>query len=82
MEKNIMKTQIKKGDNVSIISGKHKGKCGKVSHVLRNKNQIIIDNINIKVKHVKPKQTEDKGYIKKVEYPIHYSNVRLTKTSK
>nr|YP_010850478.1 ribosomal protein L24 [Lophurella caespitosa]WGH13256.1 ribosomal protein L24 [Lophurella caespitosa] len=74
-----MKIPIQKGDSVKIISGKHKGKSGKVLSIIKNKNQVLIKNINIKTKHIKPKQTEDKGYIKKIETPIHYSNVKLIK---
>nr|YP_010850874.1 ribosomal protein L24 [Lophurella mutabilis]WGH13653.1 ribosomal protein L24 [Lophurella mutabilis] len=74
-----MKIQIQKGDSVKIISGKHKGEYGKVFSIIKNKNQVLIKNINIKTKHIKPKQTEDKGYIKKIETPIHYSNVKLIK---
>nr|YP_009393358.1 ribosomal protein L24 [Symphyocladiella dendroidea]ARW61920.1 ribosomal protein L24 [Symphyocladiella dendroidea] len=76
-----MKTKINKGDDIKIISGKYKGEYGKVSLVLKKNNQVIIENINIKTKHIKPKQTDDKGYIKKIEKPIHYSNIKLiTKT--
>nr|YP_010619905.1 Ribosomal protein L24 [Symphyocladia marchantioides]WAX03918.1 Ribosomal protein L24 [Symphyocladia marchantioides] len=72
-----MKTKIKKGDDIKIISGKYKGKYGKVSSVLKKNNQVLIENINIKTKHIKPKQTDEKGYIKKIEQPIHYSNIKL-----
>nr|YP_010618935.1 Ribosomal protein L24 [Deltalsia parasitica]WAX02948.1 Ribosomal protein L24 [Deltalsia parasitica] len=72
-----MKTKIKKGDDIKVISGKYKGKFGKVSLVLKKNNQVLIEDINIKIKHVKPKQTDDKGYIKKIEKPIHYSNIKL-----
>nr|YP_010619128.1 Ribosomal protein L24 [Pterosiphonia complanata]WAX03141.1 Ribosomal protein L24 [Pterosiphonia complanata] len=74
-----MKIKIKKGDDIKIISGKHKGEYGKVFSVLKNNKQVIIENINIKTKHIKPKQTEDKGYIQKIEKPIHYSNIKLIK---
>nr|YP_010619710.1 Ribosomal protein L24 [Tayloriella tenebrosa]WAX03723.1 Ribosomal protein L24 [Tayloriella tenebrosa] len=76
-----MKIKIKKGDDIKIISGKHKGEYGKVLSILKKNNQVLIENINIKTKHIKPKQTENKGYIKKIETPIHYSNIKLiTKT--
>lgn len=71
-----MKIQIKKGDNVTVISGKEKGKQGVVRSILKNKQQVIVENINIKTKHVKPKQTEEKGIIKEIECPIHYSNIK------
>jgi len=76
-----MKNKIKCGDNVSIISGKYKGDTGKVISIIKKKNKIIIENINIKTKHIKPKQTEEKGYIKKIEAPIDYSNVKLIKNN-
>nr|ARW69374.1 ribosomal protein L24 [Polysiphonia sp.] len=69
--------KIKKGDNVKIISGKHKGKKGKVYKTIKSKNQIILQDINLKTKHIKPKQTEDKGSIKQIEFPIHSSNVKI-----
>nr|YP_009399558.1 ribosomal protein L24 [Dictyomenia sonderi]ARW69164.1 ribosomal protein L24 [Dictyomenia sonderi] len=72
-----MKIKIKKGDDIKIISGKHKGEYGKVSSILKKNNKVIIENINIKIKHIKPKQADDKGYIKKIEQPIHYSNIKL-----
>ena len=72
-----MKLKIKKGDNVQIISGKEKGKQGLVISILKNRQQVIIENINIKIKHVKPKQTEEKGIIKEIEFPIHYSNIKI-----
>ncbi len=76
-----MKNQIKCGDKVVLISGKHKGSKGKVITVIRKKNQIIIENINLKTKHIKPRQTEEKGYIKKIEAPVHVSNVKITKNN-
>nr|YP_010619515.1 Ribosomal protein L24 [Xiphosiphonia pinnulata]WAX03528.1 Ribosomal protein L24 [Xiphosiphonia pinnulata] len=72
-----MKTKIKKGDDIKVISGKYKGKYGKVSLIIKKNNQVLIENINIKTKHIKPKQKDDKGYIEKVEKPIHYSNIKL-----
>nr|YP_009398302.1 ribosomal protein L24 [Thaumatella adunca]ARW67488.1 ribosomal protein L24 [Thaumatella adunca] len=75
MKKN--KIQIKKGDTIQIISGKYKGKQGKINFILKNKNKVIIENMNMKTKHIKPKQTDDKGCIKQIEGPIHYSNIKL-----
>lgn len=74
--------KIKRDDLVEVISGKEKGKKGKISLIIKKKNQVIIKNINIKTKHVKPKQQNEKGYLKKIESPIHYSNIKLiTKTA-
>lgn len=72
-----MKIKIKKGDKIKVISGKEKGKEGLVRSILKNRNQVIVENINIKIKHIKPKQTEEKGIIKEIEGPIHYSNIKV-----
>ena len=48
--------QIKKGDTIQVISGKDKGKVGEVIQILRSTNQVIVKNINIKKKHIKPKK--------------------------
>lgn len=69
--------KIKQGDYVQIISGVDKGKQGRVISILKNKQQVTIENINIKTKHIKPKQNDEKGYIKKIEYPIHYSSIKI-----
>nr|YP_009394179.1 ribosomal protein L24 [Rhodomela confervoides]ARW62741.1 ribosomal protein L24 [Rhodomela confervoides] len=73
------KLKIKKGDTVEVLSGKYKGENGIVYSVNKDHDKLIIENINIKTKHVKPRQTDEKGYIKKIEGPIHYSNVKLIK---
>nr|YP_009395839.1 ribosomal protein L24 [Herposiphonia versicolor]ARW64819.1 ribosomal protein L24 [Herposiphonia versicolor] len=72
-----MKNKIRKGDEITIISGKYKGTNGKVLEILKKNHRVLIENINMKIKHVKPKQTEDKGYIKKIEAPVHYSNIKI-----
>nr|YP_009397896.1 ribosomal protein L24 [Sonderella linearis]ARW67082.1 ribosomal protein L24 [Sonderella linearis] len=76
---NITKYKIKGkiGDDVNIISGKYKGQRGKIKKVLLKKNYLVIENINLKTKHIKPKQAENKGEVIQIEGPIHYSNIRL-----
>jgi len=71
------KTRIKKGDNIKIISGEHKGSEGKVVKILKEKNKLIVEGINIVKKHLKPNSQNPKGGIKEVESPIHISNVSL-----
>lgn len=68
---------IKKGDNVTIISGKYKYKTGKIVKIINSKNQVIVENINIKTKHIKPKREEEQGEIIKIEAPIHKSNIKI-----
>ncbi|CAM9096026.1 unnamed protein product [Discosporangium mesarthrocarpum] len=70
-----MKKIIKVGEKVKIISGQDKGKIGLIKKTLKQKNQIIVAGVNLKIKHTKPVKEGDTGEIKRKEYPIHSSNV-------
>jgi large subunit ribosomal protein L24 len=72
-----MKLNIKKGDNVIVLTGEDKGKKGRVSEVLREKNRVIVEGVNINTKHTKPSATNPQGGIVKTEGGIHVSNVAL-----
>ena len=69
--------KIKKGDNVIIISGKDRGKKGKVSKALPNKGKIIVEGINIVKKHRRSRRENEKGQIIEIPSPINISNVKL-----
>ena len=69
------KIHVRQGENVKVISGKHKGEMGRVKRVIRATNKVIIQGINLRVKHLKSKTQEETGSIKKIEFPIHISNV-------
>ena len=68
---------VKKGDTIKVISGKDKGKIGEVTQILRNSHQVVIKDINIKKKHIKPKKEGEVGRISQFEAPIDVSNVML-----
>jgi large subunit ribosomal protein L24 len=70
--------KIKKDDMVIVITGKDKGKKGKIINILKKKNAAIVDGINIVKKHVKPnpQQGQQGGIIPK-EMPINLSNIAL-----
>ena len=72
-----MKMNIKKGDTVYVITGKDKGKSGKITAVYSDKNKVLIENVNIVTKHQKPKSQQDKGGIVKKPAPIDASNVMV-----
>ena len=74
--------QVKKGDTIQVISGKDKGKIGEIIQILRTTNQVVVKNINIKKKHIKPKKEGEVGRISQFEAPIHRSNVMLYSTEK
>jgi large subunit ribosomal protein L24 len=74
---NQKKIHVRQGDTVKIISGKDKGKIGQISKILKQTNQVIVQEINIKKKHIKPKKEGDVGRISEFEAPVHSSNVML-----
>ena len=69
--------KIKKGDQVTVLSGKDKGRTGTVLRMLNN-SKVLVENINIVKKHQKgnPNTGQEGGIIEK-EMPIHISNVML-----
>ena len=68
---------VKKGDTVVVISGKDKGKQGKILVAMPEKDRVVVQNANMITKHVKPRrQGEPGGRIEK-EGTIHVSNVKL-----
>lgn len=72
------KLPIKIGDTVTIISGSHKNKMGKITKIDKKTGKVIVNAINFKFKHIKPSTEKEIGEIKQIEAPIHHSNVKLT----
>ena len=70
----IKKFKLKKGDEVIVISGKDKGKKGKIIKMLPIKNKAIVSEINKVKKNQKPDNNQSGGIIEK-EMPIHISNL-------
>ena len=71
------KLRIKTGDTVQVIAGKDRGKTGKVLRTLLADNRVVVEDINMRTRHVKPKQEGERGHIANEEAPIHASNVML-----
>ncbi len=69
--------KIKKGDNVLVISGKDRGRTAKVLKSLPKDLKVLIDGINLKNKHVKPKKQGEKGQVVKVPSPMDVSSVKF-----
>jgi len=68
---------LRKDDHVVVISGKDRGKKGKVLMALPKKNRVLIEKVNMLTKHTKPRKQGDAGGIIHQEGPIHASNVML-----
>lgn len=68
---------LKKGDTVAILTGVDKGKKGKILSVDPKNNKIVVEGINIRSKHVKPRKQGEEGGIVKVECAINASKANL-----
>ncbi|MHB8927265.1 MAG: 50S ribosomal protein L24 [Bacillota bacterium] len=71
------KVHVRKGDTVLIISGKDKGKRGKVVNVLPDKNKVVVESVNVAKKHQKPTGKVMQGGIVDKEMPLAASDVML-----
>src|SRR5512143_2667223 len=69
--------QIKKNDNVIVISGKEKGKRGRVIAVYPSKNRLLVEKLNMIKRHTRPNQQLRQGGIVEKENPISVANVQL-----
>ena len=74
--------KIKKGDNIVVITGKDKGKTGKVLEVFPKDERVLVEGVNIIARHTKPRSAQDKGGIIKKAAPIHVSNVMIFESGK
>jgi large subunit ribosomal protein L24 len=68
--------KLKKGDNVIIITGKDKGRKGKIVRVLVAKNKVIVEGANMMKKHQRPRKSGEKGTMANMAMPLHASNVK------
>ena len=71
------KTHVKKGDQVTVISGNSKGESGRVLQVLVKKDQVIVEGVRKIKKHAQKSQDRPNGGIIEREGPLHISNVKL-----
>jgi large subunit ribosomal protein L24 len=71
------KVAIKKDDKVKVITGKDRGKIGKVLKVLRKKDRILVEKVNLIKRHTRPNAKNRQGGILESEAPIPWSNVML-----
>jgi len=72
-----MAAKIKKGDKVVILAGKNKGSHGTVSKIFPDRERVLVDGVNIAVRHRKPTQQNPQGGIERSEAPVHISNVAI-----
>jgi large subunit ribosomal protein L24 len=69
--------KLKKGDNVLIIAGKDKGRTAKIMKAFPKAGGVLVEGINLKKKHVRPKREGEKGQVVNVPSVINVSNVQM-----
>ena len=73
----LVKLNVKKGDTVVVLSGKDKGKQGKITQAMPKKGKVIVEGINKVKRHTKPNQKAPQGGILTKEAPLHACKVML-----
>ena len=71
------KFKLKRDDTVYVIAGKDKGKRGRILKILRDKDRIIVQGINLVKKAMKRRTQQDRGGIVEIEAAIHSSNLMI-----
>ena len=70
------KFHVKKGDQVTVIAGREKGKSGKIIAVLTEKQRVIVEGLHMMKKHTRKSQQNPNGAIVEREGSVHISNVK------
>ncbi|MHC5024282.1 MAG: 50S ribosomal protein L24 [Planctomycetota bacterium] len=70
-----MPRHICKGDTVIVTAGNDRGVTGEVLRVLPQDDRVVVQGVNVRVKHLKPSQKSPQGGLLRREMPIHISNV-------
>ena len=77
MTQAVHKFKLKKEDTVHVIAGKDKGKRGRVLKILRDKDRVLVQGVNIVKKAKKKKNQQDHGGIVEIEAALHSSNLMI-----
>lgn len=71
----LARLKIKTGDTVLVLTGKDRGKKGKITQVLPAEQRVVVEGVNMMTKNVRARQSGEKGQSIKYNGPIHISNV-------
>jgi len=72
-----MAARLRKGDQVVVITGKDKGKKGKIARLFVEDGKVIVEGVNLVKRHMRPTPKSPQGGILEKEAPLHVSNVML-----
>jgi large subunit ribosomal protein L24 len=70
-----MSARLRKGDTVIVISGKDKGKTGKIARLLKDEDKVVVEGINLVKRHTRPSPRNQAGGIIEREQPLHACKV-------
>lgn len=74
---NRIRLHVRKGDQVEVIAGNHRGSTGKVLEVIARKQRVLVEGVRMIKRHLKKSQDNPQGKIAEREGPIHISNVKV-----
>ena len=77
MAQALHKFKLKKEDTVQVVAGKDKGKRGRVLKILRDKDRIVVEGVNMVKKAKKKRKQSDRGGILEIEAALHSSNLMI-----
>ena len=77
MDAAVHKFKLKKEDNVQVISGKDKGKRGRILKIYRDKDRVVVEGVNLVKKAKKKRKQNDRGGIVEIEAALHSSNLMI-----
>lgn len=76
-KKNKLTKKLKVGEIVKILAGKDKGKSGKILRIIKEKNKVLVEGVNLVKSHEKPRKQGAKGQVVDKAMPLHISNVSM-----
>lgn len=69
--------KLKTGDNILVISGKYRGRKGKISKALPKQGKIVVEGMNLQKKHKRPRRQGEKGQVVEIAAPFRASSAKL-----
>jgi large subunit ribosomal protein L24 len=72
-----MAAKVRKNDTVQVLTGRDRGKQGKVTRVIPKEDRVVIEGVNIRKRHTKPRRAGEQAGIVEFPAPLHVSNVAV-----
>jgi large subunit ribosomal protein L24 len=72
-----MAAKVRKNDTVQVLAGRERGKQGKITRVLTKEDRVVVEGLNIRKRHTKPRRQGEQAGIVEFPAPIHISNVAV-----